>query len=161
MLTNLFFYTTILEFEDIFFTNVTSHLWTFVWLSNYYFQYFVTFNEIFKNNFIRMFSLLVLCWLLCNSTAILSRFLGQPHTNFNISKLYWCSFMMSSMTEKSPKDSSWENSAKITEIKAQYFVPIVFLWLYSIYSHISARILLRTKLNILFKSSHKDKSFGT
>jgi len=45
--------------------------------------------------------------------------------------------------------------------KNPLFSPIVFLWLYSIYNHISARILLRAKLNIPFKLSHKDKSFGT
>ena len=66
---------------------------------------------------------------------------------------------MSLMTEKSPKEFLWENSVKIIEIKPT-FCSLTVLCFYDVYNDISVRILLISKLNIPFKSSHKDESFN-
>ena len=49
---------------------------------------------------------------------------------------------------------------KITKIKP-HFLLLNDVMFYSAYSHISAGILLISKLTIPFYSSHKDKAFGT
>ena len=67
---------------------------------------------------------------------------------------------MSSLTEKSPKESSWGNDVKITEAYT-HFLLLTLLWFHGIYCYISARMLPVSKLNIPLKSSCKDKSFGT
>ena len=64
---------------------------------------------------------------------------------------------MSSVTEKSPKESSWGNSAKITEIKAHFFAP----QRYDVFMIFIVISQLVSKLHIPLKSSRKDKSFGT
>ena len=68
---------------------------------------------------------------------------------------------MSSVTEKSPKESSWGNSAKITEIKAHCFAPQwydVFM-IFIVISQLGY-YLYQNFIAIPLKSSRKDESFG-
>ena len=72
----------------------------------------------------------------------------------------FCFFNMSSMAEKSLKESSWGNIVKITQMY-NHFLLLISLLFYGISYHISAWVILRSKINIPLDSSQSEQHFGT